>query len=62
MPSAGSRDGQVTPNDHGPMVNISAWFLIVTMILAVIVRVMIRTILMRSPGVEDGMIGVALVC
>ncbi len=55
------RDAQITADDHGPIIDIVAWFLMVTMILAVMFRLMIRLILTRSHGVEDGIICAALV-
>ena len=48
MVSSGTRDGQITADDHGPVIDIVAWFLMVTMILAVIFRLISRTILTHS--------------
>lgn len=56
-----NRDGQITADDHGPVVDIVAWFLMVTMILAVTVRLITRTTLTHSPGAEDGIICGSLV-
>ena len=56
-----ARQNPVTPDDHGPMVAIATWFLMVAMILAVLIRVAIRFIITHAPGTEDATISVALV-
>ena len=56
-----NRNGRITADDHGPVVDIVAWFLMVTMILAVFVRLITRTTLTHSLGAEDGMICGSLV-
>ena len=52
----------VTPDDHGPLVAIATWFLMVAMIMAVFIRVAIRFVITRAPGTEDATIFVAMVC
>ena len=56
-----ARRVRITANDHGPVTDIMAWMLMVTMILAVIFRLLIRTVLTHSPGAEDGIISGSLV-
>ncbi|MCJ1373577.1 hypothetical protein MMC20_004805 [Loxospora ochrophaea] len=50
----------VTPDDHGPLVAIATWFLMVAMIMAVFIRVAIRFVITRAPGTEDATIFVAM--
>lgn len=61
MAATGNRNAVVTPDDHGPVVAIATWFLMVSMILAVLIRVAIRLIITRAPGREDTTIVAAMV-
>jgi hypothetical protein len=51
----------ITADNQGPLLAIATWFLMVTMILAVIFRVAIRLINTSAPGIEDTTISLALV-
>lgn len=53
MAGTGNRYAVVTPDDHGPVVAIATWFLMVSMILSVLIRVAIRLVITRAPGRED---------
>ena len=61
MALAGLRNATVTPDDHGPLVAIATWFLMVAMILSVLIRVAVRFIITRHSGREDALTVVAMV-
>ena len=60
-PNEGPRFARVTDDDHGALIAIAAWFLMVAMILSVIVRLMVRIIITRAPGLEDATVFGAMV-
>jgi hypothetical protein len=57
----GPRHGQVTPNDHGAILQIAAWFLMVTMILATFLRLSLRLSTAHIPGRDDAAVLLAMV-
>lgn len=61
MAGTGNRVAVVTADDHGPLVALATWFLMVSMILAVLIRVAIRLVITRAPGREDATIVGAMV-
>lgn len=52
-PPEGPRNAAVTPDDHGAILQISAWFLMVLMILSILVRLTIRVIVTKNRGIDD---------
>jgi len=47
------RQPVVTPDDHGPLVAVATWFLMVALVLSVMIRVAIRFFITRALGKED---------
>lgn len=61
MPAVGERKGAVTPDDHGAIIGIAAWFLMVVLVLAVFVRLGIRFSASHIPGKDDAFAFAAMV-
>lgn len=61
MAVKGNRNAVVTADNHGPLVAIATWFLMVSLIMAVLIRVAIRLGITRAPGREDATIVGAMV-
>lgn len=61
MDSEGPRHAIVTPDDHGPVLQIVAWFLMVVTILSISLRLMIRFTTTHVPGIDDAVVIVAMV-
>ncbi|KAH9832789.1 hypothetical protein Tdes44962_MAKER00270 [Teratosphaeria destructans] len=57
----GPRHAVVTPQDHGAVLSIAAWFLMVTMILTASLRFSIRFLTSHIPGWDDAALLVALI-
>ncbi len=55
MASEGFRHAEVTPFDHGALIQIPAWFLMVVMILTTLLKLVIRFKATRNPGLDDAM-------
>ncbi|KAK2859913.1 hypothetical protein FQN49_004581 [Arthroderma sp. PD_2] len=56
MPAGGMRHAVVTPDDHGPIIQIVTWFIMVVMILATILRLSIRYLTSHIPGTDDAIV------
>jgi hypothetical protein len=56
-----NRHALVTDNNHGPVLSIATWFLMVVMILAVILRVAIRMTTAHVNGKDDAICIAAMV-
>ena len=56
----GPRNARITPDDHGPVLSIIAWYCAVVMVLAVCTRMLIKAF--RTLGRDDPPIIVSLVC
>src|SRR4051812_42793591 len=52
MVSEGPRHATVTPDDHGAILQIVAWFLMVLMILSIFLRLTIRLTTTHIPGTD----------
>jgi hypothetical protein len=50
----GPRHAIVTPDDHGPILNIVSWFLLSLMIQAIVLRLTLRVTTAHVPGIDDG--------
>jgi len=61
MYAEGARHAVVTPDDNGAVLQIAAWFLMVTMILATFLRLCIRFMTAHIPGRDDAAILLAMV-
>lgn len=61
MVSEGPRHATVTPDDHGAILQIVAWFLMVLMILSIFLRLTIRLTTTHIPGTDDAMVFVSMV-
>lgn len=61
MGSEGPRHAIVTPDDHGAVLQIVTWFLMVVMILSISLRLMIRFTTTHVPGIDDAVVFVAMV-
>lgn len=61
MVSEGPRHATVTPDDHGAILQIVAWFLMVLMILSIFLRLTIRLTTTHIPGTDDATVFVAMV-
>ena len=61
MVSEGPRHATVTPDDHGAILQIVAWFLMVLMILSIFLRLTIRLTTTHIPGTDDTVVFVAMV-
>lgn len=64
MATEGLRHAEITPFDHGALIQIPAWFLMVSMILATFLKLAIRFKTTRNPGLDDavcfvGMVGIS---
>jgi hypothetical protein len=57
----GARHATVTPDDHGAVLQIAAWFLLVVMILATIPRLTIRSTTNHIPRLDDVLVSLAMV-
>ena len=57
----GHRHAVVTDNDHGPILQIAMWFLMVTMILITLLRLAIRYADTRRLGLDDAVFVLAMV-
>lgn len=57
----GARHATVIPDDHGTILQIVAWFLMVLMILSIFLRVTIRLTTTHIPGTDDAVVLVAMV-
>ena len=57
----GPRHAVVTEDDHGAVLQIVAWFSMVTMILATLLRLAIRFMTVQKPGMDDLMVSLAMV-
>ncbi|KAF3484362.1 uncharacterized protein GIQ15_03686 [Arthroderma uncinatum] len=53
MPAGGMRHAVVTPDDHGPIIHIVTWFIMVVMILATTLRLSVRYLTAHIPGMDD---------
>jgi hypothetical protein len=61
LATGGFRHGVVTPDDHSDLLDIEAIFLMVSMILAVGVRLTIRFTTTHRPGMDDVAVVFAMV-
>ena len=63
MDSEGFRHATITTNDHGGLIQIVAWYLMIVMILATVLKLAIRfkPPLKRNPGIDDAVYVVAMV-
>lgn len=57
----GPRHAEITPFDHGALIQIPAWFLMVVMILITFLKLAIRFKATRNPGLDDALCFVAMV-
>ncbi|KAF2770779.1 hypothetical protein EJ03DRAFT_350074 [Teratosphaeria nubilosa] len=57
----GPRHAVVTPEDHGAVLSIAAWFLMVTMILTASLRFSVRFLTSHIPGWDDAALLMALI-
>ena len=53
MSPSGHRHAQITKNDHGPLVNVAAWTLLVTAILFTTFRIISNVVLRGRFGKDD---------
>lgn len=53
---------QVTPNNHGPWVVVTAYIFLPLSILVVVIRLVTRFQLARSINLNDGVIVISMVC
>ena len=51
----------VTPDDHGPILGIITLFLMAMLVLAVLMRLIIKYLIRRTLTGEDGLIAIAMV-
>ncbi|KAM5489299.1 hypothetical protein MaudMau93_003548 [Microsporum audouinii] len=56
MAPDGVRHTVVTPDDHGPIIQIVAWFAMVVMILATTLRLSVRYLTSHIPGIDDAIV------
>lgn len=61
MASIVGRKVTVTSNNHGPIIAIATWFLMVAMTLAVIIRLAIKRFIRGSLSADDYTVSVSLV-
>jgi hypothetical protein len=61
MVSEGPRHATVTPDDHGAILQIATWLLMVLMILSIVLRLTIRLTTTHIPGIDDAVVFVAMV-
>jgi hypothetical protein len=61
MSTNGPRRAVVTPDDHGPILAIASWYLMVVSILSVMMRVGIRYHSAQFPSIDDAFLLLALV-
>lgn len=61
MMSEGLRHAAITADDHGAILQIVAWFMMVTMILMVSLRLTIRFTATRLAGWDDTLTVIAMV-
>ena len=57
----GPRHGLVTPDNHGDILLIVSWFLMVVMILSTCLRLLIRFTTTHAPGSDDAVVSLATV-
>jgi hypothetical protein len=57
----GQRHAVVTDDDHGPILQIAMWFLMVAMILMTLLRLAIRFAAARDLGLDDAICVLAMV-
>ncbi|OCK74153.1 hypothetical protein K432DRAFT_410102 [Lepidopterella palustris CBS 459.81] len=55
----GPRHATITPDDHGALLAMTTWFLMVTMILATSTRIIVRYTTQHVPGFDDILVLVA---
>jgi hypothetical protein len=60
-PPTGPRHATITDANHGPILSIATWFLMVAMILAVTLRLVIRFTTAHVPGRDDAICFAAMV-
>jgi hypothetical protein len=53
MDTEGPRHAQVTPFEHGALIQIPAWFLMVVMISVTFLKLAVRFKATRNPGLDD---------
>ena len=61
MTSEGPRHAEITPFDHGALIQIPAWFLMVVMILVTFLKLCIRFKATHNPGLDDAICFVGMV-
>jgi hypothetical protein len=61
MVSEGPRHATVTPDDHGAILQIVTWLLMVLMILSIFLRLTIRLTTTHITGIDDAVVFVAMV-
>ena len=61
MATEDRRMGVVTPDDHGSLIGIAAWFLSVVVVLSIIMRLFIRFSTSHIPGKDDILAVVSMV-
>jgi hypothetical protein len=61
MDAEGPRHAEVTTFDHGALIEIPAWFLMVVMISVTFLKLAIRFKATRNPGVDDALCFVGMV-
>jgi hypothetical protein len=49
------------PNNHGPLVNVLTWFLIIVSFLTVSTRIATKWLVSKKVNIDDAMISVSLV-
>lgn len=57
----GPRHAEITSFDHGALIQIPAWFLMVVMIMVTFLKLVIRFKATRNPGLDDALCLVAMV-
>ncbi len=57
----GFRHATVSPDDHGAILQIVAWFMLVVMVLATVLRLLIRFTTSHIPGFDDVFVSLAMV-
>lgn len=56
MQTDGVRHTVVTPDNHGPIIQIVTWFAMVVMILATALRLAVRYLTSHIPGMDDAIV------
>ena len=59
--AGGQRQAVVTDDDHGPILQIVMWFMMVAMILIAMLKLAVRFALVRDLGADDAFIVLAMV-